>query len=37
MFYAGRKDKFTTEQIEQILESRRKGKSIRTITKVLYF
>ena len=28
---AGRKEKFATEQIEQILESRRKGKSIRTI------
>ena len=30
---AGRKEKFTDEQIEQILKARREGKSIRTIAK----
>jgi len=30
---AGRKEKFTGEQIEQILQSRREGKSMRTIAK----
>lgn len=30
---AGRKEKFTNEQIEQILKARREGKSMRTIAK----
>lgn len=30
---AGRKEKFNKEQIEQILEARRQGKSIRVIAK----